>query len=215
MFAPSIAASTAAAGYDGRARSYCSASSPNDRRRSSSTRAILAGASRVRAMPLGAGPNRRPVIPEGRRRRVTDRAAPRLAWGIPNRRGVDTILPEVSLIGAQTLSGAEKAAQSGPLPSGPQGVPLRREADVSRPPSQHRRDRRHCHRLGVESVVDNVANVVDGHQPFGARSDHLEAEGIIDREHRSVGGGISGADPLCLRALASDPLEYGRLCPLG
>jgi hypothetical protein len=135
--------------------------------------------------------------------------------GHPQPPGVDTILPEVSLIGAQTLSGAEKAAQSGPLPSGPQGVPLRREADVSRPPSQHRRDGRHCHWLGVESVVDDVANVVDGHQSFGARSDPLEAEGIIDREHRTVRGGISGTDPLCLTVLASDPLEYGRLCPLG
>jgi hypothetical protein len=42
-FAPSIAASTAAAGYDGRARSYCSASAPNERRRSSSTRAPCLG----------------------------------------------------------------------------------------------------------------------------------------------------------------------------
>jgi len=35
-------------------------------------------------MPLGAWPNRPPVMPEGWHPRVTERAAPRLARGIPN-----------------------------------------------------------------------------------------------------------------------------------
>ena len=43
-----------------------------------------------------------------RHRHGTERAAPRLARGIPNRGE-----SEVSLIGAQTLSGATKAAHSG------------------------------------------------------------------------------------------------------